>query len=224
MSSCTFRATLSLIFQSGHISIRLACVALYYNVNIMNYVPLVLANWPVSTFPPPPDRLVLFSIMPVSAFLAPIFLFSVNYVVLSLLGIYAVVIPHPNVIAAKARAQLSTLLTHQSHLLDSVTGAGRPSCTSDLYWCPFCDAVIQWCCRAEFIASWDRFYAYAAKLLDLNPSNTNFYTKHIQVSLQCSSIAFVICRPLVCRACNSKSKFLGAASSSGSASCRLCQP
>jgi hypothetical protein len=123
--SLASRCTLSFLLDCSYVSSRLAGVALYYLINLMHYVPLVVATWPVAALPPPPNRTALFSILPVTALLTPIFLFLVNNAGLFLLGLYTVT-PPPNLIAAQSRAQLSTLLTHELHLLASVTCAGAP--------------------------------------------------------------------------------------------------
>jgi hypothetical protein len=122
--SGSFSTVLNLLYQTCCVSIRLTCAALYYIVNIMHYVPLVLATWSVWATPPPPGRIALFSIMPVSALLIPILIFLVNYAGLFLLGLYSGT-PSPNMIAAQARSQLSTLLTHDSKLLAHVNGTGK---------------------------------------------------------------------------------------------------
>jgi hypothetical protein len=126
LPSLSIPAVFRLVFQSTFVSFRLTCVALYFNINIMHYVPFIAATCPVSTMPPPPARAAFLSIIPVSALLAPIFLFLANYIGLFLLGVYNID-PPPNLVAVQARSQLSTLLTHPLHLLVSVNRPGMHS-------------------------------------------------------------------------------------------------
>jgi hypothetical protein len=117
------RMSLAFFFHAGHVSIRLSCAALYFIINIMHYVPLVLAAWPISSLPPPPSRLPLLSVLPITTFLTPIFLFFINNAGLFLLGLYTVA-PPPKFAAALSRSLFSTLLTHDAALLSSIACAG----------------------------------------------------------------------------------------------------
>jgi hypothetical protein len=119
------RMSLDFLLHSAAVTIRLACLAFYFILNIMHYVPLVLAALPVSSLPPPPNRSALFSILPVTVFITPILLFLINNAGLFLLGLYTVT-PPPEIAAAAARSQFSTLLTHPAPLLKSVASAGKP--------------------------------------------------------------------------------------------------
>jgi hypothetical protein len=120
----TPRLSSAFILHSFFVTIRLACIALYFILNVMHYVPLVLVTWSIADLPAPANCTTIFSVLPITVFLTPIILFFFNNAGLFLLGLYTIK-PHQLQLAAEARSQLSTLLTHELPFLASVSRAGR---------------------------------------------------------------------------------------------------